>query len=178
MYLSFQKFESKSYRKMDFSSFHYYGDYLMLITIEPFKERKHGYIFRFHVEKALACISHIRHFKVNRTFSLMNTLYRAKVGIRQRFVAPRQRASLQSHLPKNDRPGDFHFKTRRLWNGDMQLYGCSVVYFGRVIFVNFKFRLLLSALYNQRDCPLFTLFTYVYFIPSGRELNSDMYWIQ
>lgn len=100
MYLSFQKFESKSYRKMDFSSFHYYGDYLMLITIEPFKERKHGYIFRFHVEKALACISHIRHFKVNRTFSLMNTLYRAKVGIRQRFVAPRQRASLQSHLPK------------------------------------------------------------------------------
>lgn len=100
MYLSYQKFESKSYRKMDFSSFHHYGDYLMLITIEPFKERKHGYIFRFHVEKALACISHIRHFKVNRTFSLMNTLYRAKVGIRQRFVAPRQRASLQSHLPK------------------------------------------------------------------------------
>lgn len=74
--------------------------YLMLITIEPFKERKHGYIFRFHFEKALACISHIRHFKVNRTFSLMNTLYRAKVGIQQRFVAPRQRASLQSHLPK------------------------------------------------------------------------------
>lgn len=96
--MSFQKFESKSYRKMDFSLFHYYGDYLILITIEPFKESTS--IFRFHVEKDLACISHIRHFKVNRTFSLMNTLYRAKVGIQQRFVAPRQRASLQSHLPK------------------------------------------------------------------------------
>lgn len=94
--MSYQKFKSKSYRKMDFSSFHYYGDYLMLITIEP----ESTGIFRFHVEKALACISHIRHFKVNRRFSLMNTLYRAKVGIQQRFVAPRQRASLQSHLPK------------------------------------------------------------------------------
>lgn len=45
LYLSYQKFESKSYRKMDFSSFHYYGDYLMLITIEPFKERKKARVY-------------------------------------------------------------------------------------------------------------------------------------
>lgn len=30
----------------------------------------------------------------------MNALYRGKVGIQQRFVDPRQRVSLQSHLPK------------------------------------------------------------------------------
>lgn len=48
LYLSYQKIEiesSESYRKMDFSSFHYYGDYLMLITIEPFKERKKARVY-------------------------------------------------------------------------------------------------------------------------------------
>lgn len=101
-----------------------------------------------------------------------------KSGHSAEVCGPKTKGFIAKSFTKNDRRGDFHFKTRRLWNGDMQLYGCSVVYLGRVIFVNFKFRLLLSALYNQRDCPLFTLFTYVYFIPSGRELNSDVYWIQ
>lgn len=66
---------------MDFFLFYYYGDYLMLIMIELFKERKYGYIFCFYVEKVLVCILYIRYFKVNRMFLLMNMFYCVKVGI-------------------------------------------------------------------------------------------------
>lgn len=181
MYLSYQKFESKSYRKMDFSSFHYYGDYLMLITIEPFKERKkerkHGYISFSCWESPGMHFTHQAFLSQQNVFTNEHALS-CKSGHSAEVCGPKTKGFIAKSFTKNDRRGDFHFKTRRLWNEDMQLYGCSVVYFGRVIFVNFKFRLLLSALYNQRDCPPFTLFTYVYFIPSGRELNSDVYWIQ
>lgn len=62
---------------MDFFLFYYYGDYLMLIMIEFFKEG----IFCFYVEKVLVCILYIRYFKVNRMFLLMNMFYCVKVGI-------------------------------------------------------------------------------------------------
>lgn len=68
---------------MDFFLFYYYGDYLMLIMIEFFKERKKESmgIFCFYVEKVLVCILYIRYFKVNRMFLLMNMFYCVKVGI-------------------------------------------------------------------------------------------------
>lgn len=48
LYLSYQKIEIESlefYWKMDFFLFYYYGDYLMLIMIEFFKERKKVWVY-------------------------------------------------------------------------------------------------------------------------------------
>lgn len=129
----------------------------MLIIIKPYKESTS--ILRFHVEKVLACM-------IFHTSGILESIERFHSWTRfivEKWASSRglwtQNKGLHCKVIYQKRQPERFISKPEAWNRDMQLYGYSVVYFGRVIFVNFKIPPpFISVLQSERLSPIHSIY--------------------